>query len=113
MSYPPALALTLVVEVPVYVAALTAAAAPDVRRTAVVAVLANLVTHPLLWWFLGRAAGLPGPGYWPVFAAAESAVCLVEGALVARLLRLRGALPYAVSAAANAASVLAGLIVLG
>ncbi|MCL2552777.1 MAG: hypothetical protein FWE15_20260 [Actinomycetia bacterium] len=112
MSYPPALALTLAVEVPVYVAALTAAAAPGVRRTAAAAVLVNLVTHPLLWWFLGRAAALPGAAYWPLFAGAESAVCLVEGALVARLLRLRGTLPYAASAAANAASVLAGLLVL-
>lgn len=113
MSYPPALALTLAVEVPVYVAALTATAAPGVRRAAGAAVLVNVVTHPLLWWFLGRAAELPAATYRPVFAAAESAVCLVEGALVARLLRLRGAVPYAASVAANAASVLAGLLVLG
>lgn len=110
MPYPLALALTLLVEVPVYAAALTAAARAPARRTVIAAVLANCVTHPPLWWFLRQ---VHGGGYWPAFAAAESAVCLAEGLLLARLLRLRGAVPYAASVAANAASMMAGLLLQG
>ncbi len=72
--------------------------------------MVNCVTHPLLWWFLRQ---VPQGAYWTAFAVAESAVCLVEGALTARLLRLRGTLPYAASVAANTASVLAGMLLLG
>ena len=109
-SYPPAFALTLLVEVPVYTAAITAASPAPLRRTGVAAVMVNCVTHPLLWWFLRHA---PAGAYWTCFAVAESAVCLVEGALMARWLRLRGTAPYAASVAANAASVLAGALLLG
>ncbi|NJP47425.1 hypothetical protein [Actinacidiphila epipremni] len=109
MSYPVALALTVATEVPVYTAALAAAAGSPPLRTAGVAVMVNLVTHPPLWWFLRH---VPGGAYWPAFAAAEAAVLLVEGALLARALRLRGPAPYAASAAANAVSVLAGFLLL-
>ncbi|SFF32191.1 hypothetical protein SAMN05216251_111185 [Actinacidiphila alni] len=112
MPYPLVLALTLLVEVPCYVAAVTAAAPAPVRprRTALAAVMVNCVTHPPLWWFLRQAHGA---AYWPAFAVAEAAVCAVEGLLLGRLLRLRGQLPYAASVAANCASVIAGLLVLG
>ena len=116
MSYPPALALTLAVEVPVYAAALTAASpvrsarAPGPRQAAVAALLVNLLTHPLLWWFLRGRSGVHGT---VAFALAECAVCAVEGALVARLLRIGGPVPYTASVAANAASVLAGRLLLG
>jgi hypothetical protein len=110
VSYPPAFALTLLVEVPIYVAAITVASAARARRTALAAVLVNCLTHPLLWWFLRQ---VPDGAYGTAFAVAESAVCLVEGALMARWLRLRGTVPYAASVAANAASVLAGLLLLG
>ena len=109
MSYPPAFALTVAVEVPVYVAAVTPASTARFRRTAVAAAMVNLVTHPLLWWFLSR---VPTRGYWPAFAVAESVVCLVEGALMSWWLRLRGPVPYAASVAANAASVIAGMLLL-
>jgi hypothetical protein len=109
VSYPPALALTVAVEVPVYVAAVTSASAARFRRTAAAAVMVNLVTHPLLWWFLSR---VPAHGYWVWFAVAEGVVCLVEGALLAWWLRLRGPVPYAASVAANAASVIAGMLLL-
>lgn len=56
---------------------------------------------------------MPGGGYWAAFAAAESAVLLIEGRLMSRALRLRGPVPYAASAAANAVSVLAGFLLLG
>ncbi|MFJ1586391.1 hypothetical protein ACIOC1_24105 [Streptomyces sp. NPDC088197] len=110
MPYPLALALTLLVEVPCYVAAVTAASAVRPTRTALAAVMVNCVTHPPLWWFLRQTHGA---AYWPAFAVAESAVCLVEGLLLGRLLRLRGPLPYASSVAANCASVIAGLLVAG
>lgn len=117
MPYPLALALTLLVEVPVYVAGAAVAspigapaARTRARRAALAAVMVNCVTHPPLWWFLRQ---VHGAAYWPAFAVAESAVCLIEGALLGRLLRMRGPLPYAASVAANAASVIAGLLVLG
>lgn len=109
MSYPPALALTVVVEVPVYVAAITTASPARFGRTAAAAVMVNLVTHPVLWWFLSR---VPAGGYWPAFAIAEGVVCGIEGALLARWLRLRGPVPYAASVAANAASLIAGMLLL-
>ncbi|MEW1864971.1 hypothetical protein OG896_32010 [Streptomyces sp. NBC_00669] len=109
MSYPSALALTMAVEVPVYVAAITTASPARYGRTAAVAVMVNLVTHPVLWWFLSR---VPAGGYWPAFTVAEGVVCLVEGALAAWWLRLRGPVPYAASVAANAASVIAGMLLL-
>nr|WSX73757.1 hypothetical protein OH826_07730 [Streptomyces sp. NBC_00899]WSX80180.1 hypothetical protein OH826_43780 [Streptomyces sp. NBC_00899] len=110
MPYPAALALTVVTEVPVYVAALAMASAAAPGRTAFAAVMVNCVTHPPLWWFLRH---VPGGGYWYAFAAAESAVVLVEGLLLSRALRLPGPPPYAASAAANAVSVLAGFLLLG
>lgn len=109
MPYPAALALTVVTEVPVYVAALRLAAATAPGRTALAAVMVNCVTHPPLWWFLRQ---VHGGSYWAAFAAAESAVVLAEGLLMSRALRLRGPLPYAASAAANAVSVLAGFLLL-
>jgi hypothetical protein len=109
VSYPVALALTVATEVPVYAAALRATSGSPPGRTALAAVLVNLLTHPPLWWFLRH---VPAGGYWAAVAAAECAVVAVEGVLLARGLRLRGAAPYAASAAANALSVLAGLLLL-
>ncbi|MFI0722109.1 hypothetical protein [Streptomyces sp. NPDC021224] len=109
MSYPAALALTVATEVPVWTAALTAASRTPTGRTAAAAVIVNCVTHPLLWWFLRQ---VPLAAYWPALAAAEAAVVLAEGWMTARLLRLRGPAPYAASTAANAVSVLAGLLLL-
>jgi hypothetical protein len=109
-SYPAAFALTLLVEIPVYAAAIVLASPAGIRRTAAAALMVNCVTHPLLWWFLRQ---VQGGAYWPAFAAAETAVCLAEGALMARWLRLRGIVPYAASVAANASSVLAGILLLG
>lgn len=109
MSYPVALGLTLATEVPVYAAALRATSGSPPGRTVLAAVLVNVLTHPPLWWFL---SAVPDGGYWAAFAAAETAVVLVEGLLLARGLRLRGTAPYAASAAANAVSVLAGFLLL-
>ncbi|MFD0277143.1 hypothetical protein ACFVHB_24990 [Kitasatospora sp. NPDC127111] len=118
MPYPSALALTLLVEVPLYTVALARAGGVRPARAAAAAVLVNLATHPLLWWSLSRcAAGSAGAGgsgaaYWTAFTAGETAVCAVEAALLRPLTGLRpgGPLPWAASGTANAASVLAGLL---
>ncbi|MCM2423670.1 hypothetical protein [Streptomyces sp. RKAG293] len=109
MPYLFALALTLLVEVPVYVAALTVPARVRPARAGAAALMVNCVTHPPLWWFL---AHVPAADYWAYFAAAEAAVCVVEALLLRRLLRLTGPVPYAASVTANAASVIAGLLLI-
>ncbi|MEU6233071.1 hypothetical protein [Kitasatospora sp. NPDC047058] len=118
MSYPSALALTLLVEVPLYTVALVRVGGIRPARAATAAVLVNLVTHPLLWWSLSRCAawtagaGGSGAAYWTAFVAGETAVCVVEAALLRPLTGLRpgGPLPWAVAGTANAASVLAGMV---
>lgn len=109
MPYLSALALTLLVEVPVYVAALTVSARVRPARAGAAALMVNCVTHPPLWWFL---AHVPAADYWGYFAAAEAAVCVVEALLLRRMLRLKGPVPYAASVTANAASVIAGLLLI-
>ncbi|MFI6847380.1 hypothetical protein OG535_13700 [Kitasatospora sp. NBC_00085] len=115
MPYPLALALTLLVEVPLYTAALTRAGAVRPSRAVAAAVLVNLATHPLLWWSLSHGSWSTGSAaaYWTAFGLGEAAVCAVEAALLRPLagLSLRGPLPWAAAGTANAASVLAGLLV--
>lgn len=122
MSYALALGLTLLVEVPLYGAVLTRMGRVVPLSAVGTAFLVNLVTHPLLWWFLstrGRAVGEDGAvgveaiPYPLAFAAGELAVWLVEALLLRWVLRLRGPLPYAIALTANAASVLAGLLLFG
>ncbi|WP_354640429.1 hypothetical protein [Kitasatospora camelliae] len=82
MPYSLALALTLLVEVPLYTAALAALGPVRPGRAALAAVAVNCATHPPLWWFLGRfTAGAPA-AYWTAFVLAEAAVCLVEAVLL-------------------------------
>lgn len=107
--YPLALALTLLVEVPAYVLAVTVAAPVNRWRLVATTVVVNLLTHPPLWWVLAGS----GPARPLAFAAAEVLVCLVEGALLAVVLRLRWSVALAAAVAANAASVLVGVLVLG
>jgi hypothetical protein len=100
-----ALALTMLVEVPVYVLAI-----PVNRwRVAAVAVAANLLTHPPLWWVLSGS----GPAQPLTFAVAEAVVCLVEGALLVLALRSSWSAALAAAVAANAASVLVGVLTIG
>jgi len=47
------------------------------RRVVVVGVLANLVTHPLLWWFVSRHDGDSGP-YALAVVVGEAGVVVVE-----------------------------------
>ena len=115
-GYPAALALTLAVELPVYVAALRIA--PGARLPAVLAaaVAVNLVTHPLVWWALGAAARTRG-GYETALLPVEIAAWLAEAALLGALRRPPGArraearIVLHAALAANAASFLAGLVV--
>jgi len=102
-----ALLLTLAVEVPLYVAALVSLRLATLRRALLLAVVANLLTHPVLWSTLGDRP--------PVLrvAAAEVLVWLVEAALIGLAVRRRPALVALVAAGANAASILAGAVIAG
>jgi hypothetical protein len=101
---------TLAIELPIYTLVL---ARCFQSRWAVVALTlaVNLATHPALWFVLPRS--------WPHFVAiGEAAVVVIEAALVAIVLARRAplsdAVPRAIAAAliANAASYLAGLVLL-
>jgi hypothetical protein len=107
VSFAAALLLTLAVEVPLYVAALTALRLARPVRATLLAVAVNLLTHPVLWFLLAPRPALGA------LVVAEVAVWAVEAGLVWLALRGRPALPVAavVSAGANAASILAGVLV--
>ncbi|MFC9327857.1 hypothetical protein [Kitasatospora sp. NPDC057015] len=110
MPYPLAFALTLLVEVPLYVAPLTLDRVRPARAAAA-AVAVNCATHPPLWWFLSRFTGATAAAYWTALVLAELAAFAVEAALLGLLTGRRGPLPWAASFTANAASVLVGLLV--
>jgi hypothetical protein len=101
-----AFALTLIVETPVAIPLLARAEQRITRRIAIV-VVANLATHPLVWFLFpglafGRAARLALSEAWAV--GAELAIYV----LVWPSLSFRRA--AVVSLAANGASVAAGLV---
>ncbi|MFB9181591.1 hypothetical protein ACFFX1_25930 [Dactylosporangium sucinum] len=101
-----ALLLTLAVEVPLYTVALAGTRLAGWRRAAALGLVVNLLTHPVLWWFLA-----PRPSavrFW----AAEAAVALVEAAVLAVAIRRDRLLLLVVSVGANACSVLTGLLLL-
>jgi hypothetical protein len=106
VAYSTAAAVTLAVEVPVYAVSLAVAGLLPVWRAAALAVLLNLLTHPLLWY--GLSAG--GPAW---FAPAEVAVVLSEAGVCWLFVRRDAALLLLVSLVANTGSVLAGLAVAG
>jgi hypothetical protein len=116
LRYLAAFGLTLAVEVPIYVVSLTQAADVRWRRALVAAIGVNVVTHPALWWGLRPFAH--HHGYAGAAIAAELLVCVVEWLLLVAWTRRPGRTRVdllvlaAASLAANAASVLAGLLVL-
>ena len=57
MTWPAAFAVTLLVEVPVYLAALTLVAGIRARTALGLAVAVNAVSHPLLWFVVVPALG--------------------------------------------------------
>jgi hypothetical protein len=105
MTYGVALALTLAVEVPLYVAGLLALRLAGLARALLVAVAVNLLTHPVLWLVLADGASPTR------VLVAEGCVCVVE-ALVIRAVVGRGApLAFLLAVGANAASFAVGLVV--
>lgn len=102
----PALLLTLAVEVPLYAVALRALGLATWRRAALLGVLVNLLTHPLLWWFLA-----PRPAAGRLWGA-EAAVVVAEAAVLWVACRRDPALLLVTSLGANATSVLIGLLLL-
>ena len=72
------------------------------------AALATVVTHPAAWWSFKALE--PAIGYWETVAAVELLVCLAEAPAYRLLVPLRWPAAVAVSVAANAASMLAGLL---
>jgi hypothetical protein len=102
-AYPLALAVTLAAEVPVYAVSLRVSRLLTPARSAALAVLVNVMTHPLLWYGLSRA----GPAW---FVPAEATVVVAEAAVCWLLLRRDAALLLLTSVVANTASVLAGVL---
>jgi hypothetical protein len=107
VSFPAALLLTLAVEVPLYVAALAALRLARPMRATLLAAAVNLLTHPLLWTLLAPRPALGA------LVAAEVVVWAAEAVLLWLALRRRSSLPLLglMSAGANAASILAGVLV--
>lgn len=102
VPYAQALALTLAVEVPVYMVALRWAWLLSWRRALAMAVGVNLVTHPLVWLILTHHTGTAA------FTVVEVGAWLVESALIFLLVRRDAALICLVALVANLASVLLG-----
>ena len=113
LGYPAALALTLVVEVPVWTALAVRATGAAVSRALGVAVLVNLVSHPVLWFVLVPAADAVAGRTVVGLLAAEAVVVVGEAALARALLGRAFGLLLATSLAANAASLAVGLLLAG
>ena len=93
-----AFACTLVLETPVYLFGLSRVSTKSrPLRFAGIALLVNLVTHPLAW-ALTRAWS------WPRFAAVEAGVWVAESLLLIALVRPAG--PFALAAVAFTANAL-------
>jgi len=102
----PALLLTLAAEVPLYTLALTALRLAGQRRAALLGAAVNLLTHPVLWWFL--APGASAGRFW----GAEAVVVVAEAAMLWPACRRDPVLLLVTSLGANATSVLIGLLLL-
>jgi len=95
-----AFALTLTIELPIYVAMLGR------RRSSIgLALAVNVLTHPLLWFVFPRFSPL-----WLYIAIGELAVFAIEAAIVFAIVRHRSAVAAAL--VANAASYAIGNIVM-
>jgi hypothetical protein len=119
LTYPVALAATLVVEVPVWAMLLHVVVRVPWRRALLIGVGVNLVSHPLFWFVLTPALGAL-TNEWLAFAAAEAIVVAAEAVMSWWWIRRpRGPGPpgsqsldlfLAISLAANLLSVGAGFV---
>lgn len=101
--------ITVAVETPIVVT-LTRGLPTGAARRALIAVFAQLVTHPLVWFVFPRLVGLTGRG---AVALSELWAWLAEAAFYGVVLPgISPARALGVSAIANAASILAGLALL-
>ena len=99
---------TVAVEAPIVVALTRGHPTPAWRR-ALIAIFAQLVTHPLVWFVFPRLVGLTGRSS---LALSELWAWLAEAAFyVVVLPGLSSARALGVSACANAASILVGLVI--
>jgi hypothetical protein len=103
VNYPAALALTLLVEAPIYSTVLVRTRLASWRRALACGIGVNLMTHPVVWWLTGSGSAM-------ILTAAELGAWLVEAALLYLVLRRQPALLLALSLMANSASFLAGLL---
>lgn len=104
MSYGEAFGLTLAVEVPLYVAGLVVLRLARPGRALLAGVLANVVTHPVLWWVLSHDVGPAA------VVGAELGVWLVEAAVLRVVVRRDVLLALLLALGANAASFGVGLV---
>jgi hypothetical protein len=102
-----AFVLTLVVETPIVVAVLRRRE-PDLVRLALIAVIANLVTHPAVWFVFTQLFLVGTPQY---VLAAEAWAVVIEAAVYLVVIRGVGTRrAVTASVLANAASIVAGLM---
>jgi hypothetical protein len=103
-----AFALTCAIEVPLVVVLTRDANAGTLRR-AIVAVVGQLATHPLVWFVFPYVPGITG---WTSFVASELYATGLEAILYAAAWpRISGSRALGVSAVANAVSLAVGLLV--
>ncbi len=107
MSQLAAFGLTLAVELPWYGAGLVALRLVEPARwwwALALGVVVNAISHPLLWWSLAPHPSLTR------LAVAEAGVWLLEALLLWAAIRRELALLLVLSLAANASSLLIGLL---
>ena len=108
----PAFLLTLCVEIPVALLALsagrTAIPRTEIPRAAVIVVLANLATHPVVWFVLTQVLLVGTPAY---TAVAEAWAVVVEALFYAvAITGIRSRRAIAVAVVANGASFVVGRV---
>ena len=105
-----AMLLSVAIEAPIAFAitAITRWPSRGPLNAAIAISLATAVTHPQLWtaalWLYPRI------GYWPTAGVTETAVAVVEAAIVAWATALSPARALVLSVVANSASTLVGLL---
>ena len=105
MSQPAAFALTLVVELPWYVTGLVILVGVRWLAALALGIGVNACTHPLLWWTLA-----PHPTLLQTLLA-EIVVVVAETALLAAAVRRDLAVLAWLSVAANASSLVIGMLI--